>query len=163
RRLVVGRAASCEICIDFDLISRHHAEIIHGPLGGWWVHDLGSRNGIKVNGIKTLQQNVGPGDTIRIGKFNLRLLPADPPAPSAPRPQTPSGPVFDAAGPRPFHISRTLLRALRHQAKPVIGSNARHSSDVVQLSLDTKVMPLAGVACPLNDAADEVLYVCLPP
>src|SRR6188472_1493589 len=46
---VLGRSRDCDIVLDDPNVSRHHAEI--RPSGGsWTVCDLGSTNGVKVNG-----------------------------------------------------------------------------------------------------------------
>ncbi len=45
---VIGRAAQCEIVVDDPGISRQHAGI-RGDAHGFWIADLGSRNGTFVN------------------------------------------------------------------------------------------------------------------
>jgi pSer/pThr/pTyr-binding forkhead associated (FHA) protein len=45
---VIGRAAQCEIVVDDPGISRHHAGI-RNDANGFWIADLGSRNGTLVN------------------------------------------------------------------------------------------------------------------
>ena len=54
-------------CIDDPNVSRHHAEV--RPSGGSWiVNDLGSTNGIKVNGRRVDgPQSLKRGDVIEIG------------------------------------------------------------------------------------------------
>ena len=44
----VGRHPDCDICIDSEFISRHHAELYFDS-GAWWVKDLKSANGVYVN------------------------------------------------------------------------------------------------------------------
>jgi FhaA, N-terminal domain/FHA domain len=46
---VIGRSRDCEIVLEDAGISRHHAEIRPGR-GGWTIQDLGSTNGVVVNG-----------------------------------------------------------------------------------------------------------------
>jgi hypothetical protein len=72
--LVVGRSADCEIVLDSAAVSRRHAEL--GVLEGVpFVHDLGSANGVFVNGRKVeRQQSLTPGDLVVIGDQELRLL-----------------------------------------------------------------------------------------
>ena len=66
-RLRIGRDPANDLVLDDPNVSRHHAEI--RPSGGSWiVNDLGSTNGIKVNGRRV----DGPlslkrGDVIEIG------------------------------------------------------------------------------------------------
>ena len=68
---VLGRSRDCEIVIDDAGISRHHAEIRPGAQG-WTLEDLGSTNGVLVNGqpargVELLQ----PGDRIELGSTEL--------------------------------------------------------------------------------------------
>jgi Protein of unknown function (DUF3662)/FHA domain len=46
---VVGRSRDCDIVLDDTGVSRRHAELRPGG-GGWTVADLGSTNGVRVNG-----------------------------------------------------------------------------------------------------------------
>ena len=64
---VLGRSQDCDIVLDDPNVSRHHAEV--RPSGGSWiVNDLGSTNGIKVNGRRVNgPQSLKPGDVIEIG------------------------------------------------------------------------------------------------
>ena len=49
RGAVLGRSRDCDVVLDDANVSRRHAEV--RPSGGSWiVNDLGSTNGIKVNG-----------------------------------------------------------------------------------------------------------------
>jgi hypothetical protein len=49
RGAVIGRSRDCEIVLDDAGVSRHHLEI--RPAGdGWTVTDLGSTNGVRLNG-----------------------------------------------------------------------------------------------------------------
>jgi hypothetical protein len=69
----IGRSASCQITIDDPLVSREHARInIEG--GHAFVEDLGSRNGVAVNG-KLLEERVElvDGDRVRVGSQELVL------------------------------------------------------------------------------------------
>jgi pSer/pThr/pTyr-binding forkhead associated (FHA) protein len=50
-RLVVGRQAGCEIIIDARKVSREHAAFIFRN-GRWYVEDLGSANGTRINGSR---------------------------------------------------------------------------------------------------------------
>ena len=63
--IVVGRDPSCHINDLDPLLSRRHAEFVAGPDGAI-VRDLGSRNGILVNGNK-VPQVLKPGDIVRWG------------------------------------------------------------------------------------------------
>ncbi|KPJ53943.1 MAG: hypothetical protein AMS16_05020, partial [Planctomycetes bacterium DG_58] len=73
-RLVIGRAAECDVVLEEPAVSRHHAELFCDPFGRWWVHDLGSRNGTKVNGVSVVERVLGLVDAVEIGPFALRLV-----------------------------------------------------------------------------------------
>ena len=64
---VIGRSRECDVVLSDQNVSRKHAEV--RPSGGSWiVKDLGSTNGVKVNGRRiTGPQSLKPGDTIELG------------------------------------------------------------------------------------------------
>jgi Protein of unknown function (DUF3662)/FHA domain len=64
---VLGRSRDADVVIDDPNVSRRHAEL--RPSGGSWiVRDLGSTNGVKVNGRRIEgPQSLRPGDTIELG------------------------------------------------------------------------------------------------
>jgi hypothetical protein len=64
---VLGRSKDCDVVIADENVSRRHAEV--RPSGGAWiVRDLGSTNGVKVNGRRIDgAQPLREGDTIQIG------------------------------------------------------------------------------------------------
>jgi len=68
---VIGRSRDCDIVLDDSNVSRRHAEI--SPSGpSWLVQDLGSTNGVRVNG----RQVNGPhplesGDRIELGTVTI--------------------------------------------------------------------------------------------
>ena len=45
----IGRAPDCELCVDHFSVSRFHAEL-RGTKNGWSLHDIGSKNGLRVDG-----------------------------------------------------------------------------------------------------------------
>src|SRR5688572_8199567 len=47
---VIGRSRDCDVTLSDPNVSRHHAEIRPDGRGGWIVEDLGSTNGVQVNG-----------------------------------------------------------------------------------------------------------------
>jgi len=64
---VLGRSRDADVVVDDPNVSRKHAEV--RPSGGSWiVRDLGSTNGVKVNGRRIQgPQSLRPGDTIELG------------------------------------------------------------------------------------------------
>ena len=74
--VTVGRRESCDICLKFPNISGLHCELSFRN-GYWFVRDMGSSNGLKVNGQRTLQRPLRPGDELAIAnrrytiKYNI--------------------------------------------------------------------------------------------
>ena len=68
---VLGRSRDCDVVVDDANVSRRHAEV--RPSGGsWTVRDLGSTNGIKINGRRVDgAQSLRAGDRIEMGTSRL--------------------------------------------------------------------------------------------
>ncbi len=64
--LVVGRDPSCAVRLDGSEVSRRHAAIRRDDKGAPLLVDLGSHNGIRVNGQAVESATLGPGDVVRI-------------------------------------------------------------------------------------------------
>lgn len=72
KELLVGRRESCDISLRFPNVSSHHCQL--ECLGGYWyVRDLNSKNGIKVNDIKVMEKLLVPGDELRVAKHRFRV------------------------------------------------------------------------------------------
>jgi pSer/pThr/pTyr-binding forkhead associated (FHA) protein len=70
--LVIGRGRSADLVIAEPTISRSHAAV------GWdgasfFVQDLGSTNGTKVNGSRESRRPLGDGDDLQLGRLQLRF------------------------------------------------------------------------------------------
>ena len=72
-RIVVGRDPACEISHDDSLLSRRHAEFVTSG-NTVSVRDLGSRNGVFVNGARASEQTLQPGDIVQIGPLRARFV-----------------------------------------------------------------------------------------
>jgi len=68
--VVVGRSRECDVVLSDPNVSRRHAELRRGE-NGWHVVDLGSTNGVKVNGHRVEQMALRPGDRVTIGLTDL--------------------------------------------------------------------------------------------
>jgi predicted component of type VI protein secretion system len=67
----VGRSRGCDVVIDDAGVSRQHAEIRPGP-AGWTVADLGSTNGVRVNGEEVRgARALAPGDLVELGSTQI--------------------------------------------------------------------------------------------
>ena len=97
KKLVIGRRENCDIVLRFPNISARHCELTLTQ-GYWYVQDLDSRNGVKVNGIRVEagEKRVDPGDTLAIGrhKYELRYDPAQLGAVGAPPPDDDARSIF---------------------------------------------------------------------
>ena len=126
-RLVVGRDPACDISVDDVLLSRRHAEFV-AAASAVTVRDLGSRNGVFVNGTRRAEQALKLGDVVQIGPLRVRYLRDRPVTPGAPSPADADGtrmipgppPVSGAARPpapisaptpTPFPASLQAFRA----------------------------------------------------
>lgn len=71
---VVGRSSSCHLALDDALVSRRHASIqVQGE--GAWVEDLGSRNGVSVNGERIEgRRKLANLDRVTIGSHELVVV-----------------------------------------------------------------------------------------
>jgi predicted component of type VI protein secretion system len=70
---VVGRSTECQLSLDDPLVSRRHA-VLKVRRDGVSVQDLGSRNGVVVNGVKINgERELSPGDKISIGSQDMVL------------------------------------------------------------------------------------------
>lgn len=68
---ILGRSSDCHVTIEDPLVSRHHARIVNDGERAV-VHDLKSRNGVKVNGFPIKQPTeLNDGDRLRIGTQEL--------------------------------------------------------------------------------------------
>jgi len=66
----LGRSRTCEIHFDDHTVSSQHAAL-ECTGGNYELKDLGSRNGIKVNGKSVSQSLLNSGDTVELGRFTL--------------------------------------------------------------------------------------------
>jgi pSer/pThr/pTyr-binding forkhead associated (FHA) protein len=74
---LIGRGADCQLTLDDSMVSRHHALLTVRPDGAS-IEDLGSRNGVTVNGRDAAARTeLRDGDQIVIGtqQLGVRLEP----------------------------------------------------------------------------------------
>jgi pSer/pThr/pTyr-binding forkhead associated (FHA) protein len=71
--MLVGRSEECDVVIPSRKISRRHCVLAsrgHSLL----VRDLGSTNGIRVNGVRVTYEVLQPGDLLQIAHFLYQLI-----------------------------------------------------------------------------------------
>ncbi|HEX6229086.1 MAG TPA: DUF3662 and FHA domain-containing protein [Solirubrobacterales bacterium] len=63
----IGRSRDAQCVLRDPNVSRHHAELRRSPSGDWTIVDLGSTNGLKVNGRRVASTRLHPGDQVTMG------------------------------------------------------------------------------------------------
>lgn len=163
RVCVLGRDPGCDVVLNDSKCSRRHAVVEEGP-EGVVVRDEGSANGIHVNGRRVEKAFLKPGDTLRLGDVQVKLLaeigetviiaPDDfdlRTAAGAPRPpdlDLPLRPVAGPAGPRAERLapSREPVDPRRVPPAPA-GARARPATVSVLVGLWVLFVPASIAAC----------------
>ena len=99
KELMIGRRESCDICLRFANVSAHHCQLTCRG-GYWYVKDLNSRNGTKINGRRVTEKRIDPGDTVSVAKHNYEFIysPAELGAVGPPPPEADDGMVEEIMG-----------------------------------------------------------------
>jgi pSer/pThr/pTyr-binding forkhead associated (FHA) protein len=71
--LVVGRLPGCDIVLPFGSVSARHCQLEYND-GQWSVRDLGSRNGIRVDGVRCESNSLPPGSVLAIANFRFQIV-----------------------------------------------------------------------------------------
>ncbi|MEO0601113.1 MAG: FHA domain-containing protein, partial [Myxococcota bacterium] len=96
RGLSIGRSEDRDVVIPDPAASRHHCQLSQQG-SEYMLRDMGSANGIFVNGVRVRECSLADNDIIRIGNTEMRFVRTDqatmaappPPIPSAAPPQRP--------------------------------------------------------------------------
>ena len=104
KRLLVGRRDSCDIALKFANVSGKHCRLTLEQ-GYWFVSDLNSRNGTKVDNRKILRKRLDPGCKLAIAKHEY-VIEYDPESLGA----------FGPPPPDDDHIEELLRRSLLDRA-----------------------------------------------
>ena len=123
-RLVLGRAPECDVVLSGDGVSRQHVELI-AKGDDWSVRDLGSRNGILVNGARKADAHVvRPGDRVQLDIFDLTIK-EDTPVPPPQMRARPLLPMTDGA-------NYGVVKTMHQMAPPKL--EAKHLSTLLSFS-----------------------------
>ena len=156
---VLGRDPGCDIVLNDSKCSRRHAVVEDGPKG-LVVRDSGSANGVYVNGRRVDEARLQPGDVLRLGDVQLKLLaevgetvvmaPEDldlRTAGGAPRPPDLDLPLRDA--PAPLPLAKRPGPALRPPAEPrrAAARPRRPTTVTVLAGLWALFVPVSFAAC----------------
>ena len=74
-RVVIGRSRDCDVQLADANVSRRHAELRQEG-ASYWIVDLGSTNGIEVNGKRVKRAKLRSGDTITLGSTDVTFAQA---------------------------------------------------------------------------------------
>jgi hypothetical protein len=79
----IGRAYDNDLVLDDPHVAAHHLRIARDEAGAWTVEDLGSRNGLYVDGDRARKSCIvlDGGTTLRVGQTGLRLRTSAQPVP----------------------------------------------------------------------------------
>ena len=75
KRLRIGRREGCDIVLNFANVSGHHC-LMEIEEGYWFIKDLRSRNGVKVDSKRILvglRKRIDPGVIVSIAKHKFEL------------------------------------------------------------------------------------------
>ncbi len=74
KSLLMGRRESCDIVLRFANVSAHHCQLLCEG-GYWYVKDMNSKNGTKVNGVRVISRKLlQPGDTLAVAKHSYDVV-----------------------------------------------------------------------------------------
>jgi len=78
KTLLVGRRESCDIVLRFPNVSAHHCQLFLDS-GYWYVRDMKSRNGVKINSNRVTEKRLDPGDTLSVAthRYDVHYSPVD--------------------------------------------------------------------------------------
>src|SRR5262249_30059559 len=72
-RSTIGRSRDADCVLRDPNVSRHHAELRRSRDGDWTIADLGSTNGVKVNGRRVGSTRLKSGDQVTLGTSTFRF------------------------------------------------------------------------------------------
>jgi adenylate cyclase len=125
--LTVGRRESCDVVLRFSNVSGQHCQLtLEG--GYWFVQDMNSQNGTKVNGSRVVRKRLDPGNLLSIAKqkYTIKYSPTENGA---------TGPPPSDEADLESVLSKSLLDRAGLQRKPEVGATRRYNpmDDAAQL------------------------------
>ena len=70
--LVIGRRENCDIVLRFGNVSGQHCRLTLDH-GYWYVEDLNSSNGVKINGTRVTRKRIDPNDELTVAKHKYKI------------------------------------------------------------------------------------------
>lgn len=140
--ILIGRATTNDVVLADLSVSRRHARIEHGAQG-YEIVDLGSANGVTVNGVKVARARLSSGDVFGVGDNSFRFLHA--------REHTPESTRFEGK----MDLDATLLETplatnLEETALPRV---------VILTAARTWEVMMRGNALTIGGAADNAIVI----
>ena len=155
--MVVGRDPTCDISDADPLLSRRHVEfLVRGK--EVIVRDLGSRNGILINGVKIAQSVLRGGDVVQVAHLQVRFVEDNVPLVAAPETspdneetaRAPRRPPLSTA-PKPARVESPTIGAqstrMDEPTERVMRPPSIASTNTLAGALD-KTLPTLGQAFP---------------
>lgn len=68
--LIVGRKEDCDVVLRFGNVSSRHCRLVLSN-GYWYVQDMKSTNGIKVNGLRVDDRRIDPGAKLTVAHLTF--------------------------------------------------------------------------------------------
>ena len=72
--VMIGRGADCGVVLDNKTVSKRHCRLDFEATGEIKLHDVGSGNGTRLNGIQLAEGTIRTGDKIGFGTLEFRLV-----------------------------------------------------------------------------------------
>ncbi len=71
-RVLIGRSAECDVSLASGSVSSKHC-LLEQREGAWFVTDLVSRNGIRIDGVRCHEGNLPPGSVLWIAQLRFQV------------------------------------------------------------------------------------------
>jgi adenylate cyclase len=75
-RLIIGRNPVCDIVLPLATVSAKHCQLDYAD-GQWSVRDLGSHNGIRIDGVRCETGTLSPGCVLAVGGLRFQVVYGD--------------------------------------------------------------------------------------
>ena len=151
--LSIGRRESCDIVLRFGNVSGQHCELILDR-GWWFVKDLNSQNGTRVNGLRVAKKRLDPGDRLTISRhdYEVRYSPADNGGDEA---RPPEDDVFADIMGKSLMESAGLDRKRKQESEGRIGIRRKQSANPPAASPPPTESPSAESSAQDQSVADD--------
>ena len=153
---------SADVTVDDSSLSRLHARVSMDSAGQFTVDDIGSTNGVFVNGAEQLSASVRPGDVVRFGRVEYLVAARDDSStgvlgPPSDRPDDSSAGALDPLSDRPI-VSQTILRRVAMTAAPKVDGAALDAL----LATSREMMAFSDLPALLERVLDRLMSIVKP-